>query len=491
MKQIYCLFVFLLSAEINSQWQNVIKINSPYTDKNPAFGVQPSFNHSRILFEFLVFQRMFTSGSQIYTLKVSTDGLIDSAMQLSSISGENINPAIDYFTCQCYIRRIRKAMAVWQSKNNGIWNINGNIFTEAEGWGTEFPIVVTPQNKLNPKICAVDSNHFALVYQTENGDIHFKRYLNGQWFADSNLTSNEPMICINPFISYYKSDSLGHSIIVAYEKRISATQTVIMFTRKRNAEPWTVHDTAAFLGNNKINGFLSSYSGGAIYLTFTSDRSGRKGIYRTSIELNSGYKYQETLVNEPSYDNSSYSGSFASVNLFSQISPLGAFIKKSASGSWIASDNQLVWHLGDSSAHSVLTVGRGVYISPFDIRFWLVFSKDTLNSTNLYLAVRTVSTLNIGSSGVNVPSEFILHQSYPNPFNSVTNIRFELSSDADITLSLFDCTGRELQRLIDNKYYLRGYYEVKWDAADYPSGIYFIRLSSNGYYHTVRTVLVK
>lgn len=490
MKTVFCIILYLFSISINSQWQNVIRINSQYSDKNPSFGVQPSFNYSRILYEFLVFQRISSEGSHIHTLKLSTDGIIDSVQKLSFLSNENINPAIDYFTCQCYIRRIRKAMAVWQSKNNGIWDIYGNIFTEAKGWGSDFPIVVNSSNKLNPKICAVDSNHFAMVYQTQEGDIYFKRYLNGQWLADSNLTANEPMFCANPFISYYRPDSLGYSVIVAYEKIISPSQTAIIFTKKKNSEPWTVHDTAALSGINKINSFISDYSGGSINLVFTSNRAGRKGIYRTLIDFNSSNKFQESFIYDPNYDNISYHGSFASVNLFSHLNPLGAYIKKSGSDAWIASNNQLVWHLGDSSSQSILTVGRGVFISPHDIRFWLVFSKDTLNSTALYIAGTTVNTLGINFSGSDVPTDFILYQNYPNPFNPNTTIKYGLAKDVIVKIKIYDIVGREVKVLAD-EYQRAGNYELRFDGRDLASGTYFYHIEAGDFKETKKMILAK
>ena len=83
----------------------------------------------------------------------------------------------------------------------------------------------------------------------------------------------------------------------------------------------------------------------------------------------------------------------------------------------------------------------------------------------------------IGNGNNGVPVSFELKQNYPNPFNPVTTIKFSLDKNTLVTLKIFDQLGRELQTLV-SEFKNAGSYEVSWDASDYPSGIYFYRLSS-------------
>jgi hypothetical protein len=76
---------------------------------------------------------------------------------------------------------------------------------------------------------------------------------------------------------------------------------------------------------------------------------------------------------------------------------------------------------------------------------------------------------------------FALRQNFPNPFNPSTKIAYRLNKDAQVRLSVYDVTGREINRLID-QYQAVGDYNVEWDSGKsnsrkLSSGIYFARLT--------------
>jgi hypothetical protein len=98
-------------------------------------------------------------------------------------------------------------------------------------------------------------------------------------------------------------------------------------------------------------------------------------------------------------------------------------------------------------------------------------------------------------SGNNVPSEFKLYQNYPNPFNPVTKIRFDIPSNvkrekSNVKLVIFDVTGREIAVLV-NQQIETGSYEVEWNASNYPSGVYFYKLTAGDYTETKKMILLK
>ncbi|MBD3232267.1 MAG: T9SS type A sorting domain-containing protein [candidate division Zixibacteria bacterium] len=66
-------------------------------------------------------------------------------------------------------------------------------------------------------------------------------------------------------------------------------------------------------------------------------------------------------------------------------------------------------------------------------------------------------------------------ESYPNPFNASANIRFNLPSDTNVKLSIYNLLGQEVETLADS-YMQAGYHSVNWDASGYSSGLYFYRL---------------
>ena len=92
-----------------------------------------------------------------------------------------------------------------------------------------------------------------------------------------------------------------------------------------------------------------------------------------------------------------------------------------------------------------------------------------------------------------VPKAMDLHPAYPNPFNPVTTLRFDIP-DLDITekihLSIFDLKGREIALLIHG-YKSPGSYKFRWNARNHSSGVYFARLRMGGQVKTQKIILMK
>jgi photosystem II stability/assembly factor-like uncharacterized protein len=74
-----------------------------------------------------------------------------------------------------------------------------------------------------------------------------------------------------------------------------------------------------------------------------------------------------------------------------------------------------------------------------------------------------------------VPAEFVLYQNYPNPFNPSTKIKYSVRETSLITIKVFDIIGAEIETLVD-KEMPEGSYEITWNAANLPSGVYFYQL---------------
>jgi hypothetical protein len=90
----------------------------------------------------------------------------------------------------------------------------------------------------------------------------------------------------------------------------------------------------------------------------------------------------------------------------------------------------------------------------------------------------------------NVPVSFELAQNFPNPFNPVTTIRYQLQKTGFVTLKVYDLIGREVATLV-NEEKPAGRYEVKFDGTNLSSGIYFYRIRAGNFIDTKKFVLLK
>jgi hypothetical protein len=97
--------------------------------------------------------------------------------------------------------------------------------------------------------------------------------------------------------------------------------------------------------------------------------------------------------------------------------------------------------------------------------------------------------------GANLVNNYTLHQNYPNPFNPITTLRYDLPSNALVTLSIYDMLGREITQLV-NTTQQAGFKSVQWDATDMhgkpvSAGVYLYQIRAGEFVQTRKMVLLK
>jgi hypothetical protein len=107
----------------------------------------------------------------------------------------------------------------------------------------------------------------------------------------------------------------------------------------------------------------------------------------------------------------------------------------------------------------------------------------TLSGNNDALIIKTDSAFNtplitrLIYNNISVSEKFKVFNNYPNPFNSITAIKFSIPNNGFVNIELFDLLGK---KVFSNKKYLnRGMYEQKYDfeSMNLSSGSYFIRIN--------------
>ncbi|KXK44814.1 MAG: Cytochrome c554, partial [Chlorobi bacterium OLB5] len=89
-----------------------------------------------------------------------------------------------------------------------------------------------------------------------------------------------------------------------------------------------------------------------------------------------------------------------------------------------------------------------------------------------------------------VPEVFALYNNYPNPFNPVTKIKFDIPSTAFVKLIVYDIQGKEISALL-SKELNAGTYSIDFDGSSLSSGVYFYKLTSGNYSEIKKMVLIK
>ncbi len=140
-----------------------------------------------------------------------------------------------------------------------------------------------------------------------------------------------------------------------------------------------------------------------------------------------------------------------------------------------------------------LTIGR--YLpSNSDYNF-----KGVLDDIRIYdytLSITEIQNLYRENTGIEdlktkvIPDQYVLYQNYPNPFNPQTTIQYQLPITGNVTLQIFDLTGRLVQTLVDETK-PAGEYIVNWNVRNVSSGIYLYRLQTKEFISVRKCVKLK
>jgi len=142
---------------------------------------------------------------------------------------------------------------------------------------------------------------------------------------------------------------------------------------------------------------------------------------------------------------------------------------------------------GDSSACGVLAWINGAGAGTVQLDIF-----DLSSNEHLFIDVNFYAGMVDISKDIIKPNQFLLFPAYPNPFNPVTTIRFNIPVKMQhaTTLQLFDVNGRLIESLV-NRVLQVGQHEIEWSASGMPSGVYFAELVSGNYRQVQKLVLMK
>jgi len=93
------------------------------------------------------------------------------------------------------------------------------------------------------------------------------------------------------------------------------------------------------------------------------------------------------------------------------------------------------------------------------------------------------------------PRAYRLAQNFPNPFNPVTTIKFDMKEKGPVTLKIYNVAGQLVRTLVDERKDA-GAYSIAWDGrnntgATVASGIYFYKMETKGFSATKKLVMLR
>jgi len=279
----------------------------------------------------------------------------------------------------------------------------------------------------------------------------------------------------------------GNNVIISTNYGISWAQTSLFKT------------TTALIaiGSNLIAGVYGS-SPSSIYISTNDGANWSQSSLTGNIGINSLYLSQNNLLAGTGH------GIYKSTNYGMNWNRIGfadtVVYAVASSGNNIFASPNGYYLIGQIGLGIFLTTNDGLvwrsknegFPSYYFVWTFLIFN-DYLFAGTLQSFVwrRSLSEIiGIRNISIEAPSKYCLYQNYPNPFNPETRIRYSIKMSAPVTLIVYDALGREVQSLVNEKQ-APGTYEAVFDASRISSGVYFYRLTTEGYSETRKMVVIK
>ena len=110
--------------------------------------------------------------------------------------------------------------------------------------------------------------------------------------------------------------------------------------------------------------------------------------------------------------------------------------------------------------------------------------------------IKTDSEGNLSTqTTIELPIKFTLYQSYPNPFNPITTIHYDLPNDGFVNIVIYDMLGREVNTLVQ-EFQTAGFKSVQWDGSNsmgrpVSAGVYLYQIQAGEFVQIKKMVLLK
>ena len=108
---------------------------------------------------------------------------------------------------------------------------------------------------------------------------------------------------------------------------------------------------------------------------------------------------------------------------------------------------------------------------------------------DIIVASRSGTSVAVAHTAVEVDS-FTMKSLYPNPFNPVTKLSYDVEKAGNLRITVFNILGQEVAELY-NDYQSFGSHSLLWNASNMASGVYYMNLELNGQSETSKVMLIK
>jgi hypothetical protein len=319
----------------------------------------------------------------------------------------------------------------------------------------------------------------------------------GEQLFFTNPESSPNIFVLNPqngnIITYYSSQSNncnGLAYIDPYLYVLDTYNNVIRVLNPTNGNPVNIIYPSVYIYGG-LDGQADRLFASDSYMVYELDP--QNGTLVNSFYTNNG-AYGIGFTGERLFVSASWSGIDEydpnTGNYISTISTTG-YSGLAGGGTrdaeWLSESPSQVTIAGGDSSIIQITINAPTELGHYSADLILESNDPEEPETIVQVVLDVVTGIEESNS---LPKEYSLYNNYPNPFNPSTTINYDLPKQSDVTLKIYNVVGEEVETLV-NQEQMAGRYQVRWEASQLASGIYFYRLQADSFVDIKKMMLLK
>jgi len=479
-----------------------------------------------------IYVKTFEDSRSIYSLKIYSDGkIINGPVCLSTFrDGYNYSATSVFTKDNCIV-------LCWENFADGDFNIHaqkidldGNILWNK---GKEVAVCTEIHDQRKPTITCDESNYTVITWlddryssnysefafdlfanrlspegnntqKESNGKLIFSNYEKEFKSIDrtENKTKNTPVIN-NPVSDSRKLAFYNHNLVSSdknstilaidqWDRDFDSFIKIIKVDENLDMVWTRTVDENSF----QLKPLLTKDNNNGVYVFWNDYRNAENSVYGIGFDMNGNITMGSETGTKISCDR--MKGSFRRT-LPSDKNQNGLFTEANKIYlSWVTSEhnNLILSSINPSSRYRICDNTSNIYSDVTEGEFTSITTQK--NSTVVVFKqsqnIFAWRNVNANSDKEDLKNKITI-DNFPNPFNPITKINFNIPRDArretqDVKLVIYNALGKEVSTLVNGRL-APGSYETDFDASNLPSGVYFYRIEMNGWIETKRMTLIK
>lgn len=369
-----------------------------------------------------------------------------------------------------------------------------HVLKSNNGGANWFSVLSSPPGTLIRDVCFINTNTGFIIrsmgslpfpiYKTTNGGINWYGVFNPAWNQPKRIDMVDSLYGYAACERYvYKTTDGGNNWFqCGFTALFEQYGFGIDFVNRDTGYYGNtgISSCAIYKTTNGGNNWIFFHLGGSSYITEISMCNQTTGYAVSSTVI-----YKTTNGNFDAFEIEEWHGIGSGMWDVSAVNPDTVFIA-SSQGIIKTTNGGLNWYIYPTGNNGI----HGVDMLNSNTGFAVGTNRPGATIGAIYKTTNGGYIIGVEPITTSLPNSYNLQQNFPNPFNSTTQIRFELPKRSNIKLIIYDLLGKIVEILAENILDAGKFY-INWNPGNLSSGIYFCKIIVDNFTDTKKMILIK